>query len=471
MKFSAQTTTVTTSITSTVAGLRTAATIPAVLVLIAAFLAGGFYESTYSLLAAAVWLGIALAAAFRAPPRPSPACWALVALAGWTALSAVWGPAGPALRTLPLVLLYAGALYAAEWIAPELVLRGVLAACVVVSAAALVGWIAGVGDRDRLEWPVTYTNGLGLVAVTGALLALSASNRVLLAPEARFLGRPFPSNRLLLAGPCLLAAVFTFSRSALLAGAAAGVLLLARQRRIPRRVAVAGAAAAVTGAVLLAQPLAARFAAPAPDEGDARRLIDVTGHGRAELWRVAAEAWRDAPLLGQGAGTYARELISATGDLSLPANAHSLYLETLAELGIVGLALLLAFLALTLARALAAPAAAVVVVAWAIHAGVDWDWQLPAATLPAVLAAGTLTRTARPLGLVVAPVALALGVAAGLHGVGAAVVETDVSTPDRARLAARLLPWDARPWADVDPRKACAIDSEEPVLTRGNECG
>lgn len=420
--------------------------------LVPAFLAGGFYESTYSLLAAAVWLGIALAAAFRTPPRPSLAFWALAGLGAWTALSAVWGPAGPALRALPLVLLYAGAVYVGEWIAPELVLRGVWAACVIVAAAALVGWIAGIGDRDRLDWPVTYTNGLGIVAVTGALLSFSARNRALLGSL------------------CLLAAVFTFSRSALLAGAAAGVLLLAWRRRIPGRVAIAGAVAAIAAAVLLAQPLAARFAAPAPDEGDARRLVDVSGQGRAELWRAAADAWRDAPVLGQGAGTYARSLIAATGDLSLPANAHSLYLETLAELGPVGLALLLAFPALAFARARAGPAAAAVLAAWTIHAAVDWDWQLPAATLPAVLAAGTLTRSARPLGLVVAPVALVLGVAAGLHGLGAAVVETDVSTRDRARLAARLLPWDARPWAEVDPARGCRIDSQEPMLRRGNEC-
>ena len=442
--------------------------------LVAAFLAGGFYESTYSLLAAAVWLGIALAAAVRTAPRASLAFWALAALGAWTALSALWGPAGPALRALPLVLLYAGALYVAEWLEPELVLAGVWAACVVVSAAALVGWLAGVAERDRLEWPVTYTNGLGLVAVTGALLSFSipqsASNTVLLAREGRSAARRLASNRVLLGSLCLAAAVFTFSRSALLAGAAAGVLLLAWQRRIPRKVAVALAFTALAGAIVLAQPLAARFAAPAPDEGDARRLLDVTGHGRAELWRVAGDTWLEQPVLGEGAGTYARTLIADTGDLSLPANAHSLYLETLAELGIVGLALLLAFVALPLARGRASPAAAAVVAAWAIHAAVDWDWQLPAATLPAVLAAGTLTRTGRRLGLVVAPLALALGVAAGLHGLGAAVLETDVSTRQRARLAARLLPWDARPWAEVDPRRACAIDSREPVLSRGRAC-
>lgn len=411
-----------------------------------------------------------MAAALASPPRPSPAFWALAALAGWTALSASWGPAGPALRVLPLVALYAGALYAAGWIAPDAVLRSVWAACVLVSAAALAGWLAGAGDRDRLEWPVTYTNGLGLVAVTGALLSLPSDN-VLLGPVRLLPGRIEASNNVLLAlggALCLVAAVFTFSRSALLAGVAGLGVYLAARGRIPRGVALAGGAAALVAAALFARPLAARFAAPAPDEGDARRLLDLTGHGRAELWRAAADAWRDSPVLGQGAGTYARSLVERTGDLAAPANAHSLYLETLAELGVVGLVLLLAFVALALLGARAASAvAAAAVAAWALHAAVDWTWQLPAATLPAVLAAGALTRTGRRApGAPVAAAALVLGIAAGLHGLGAALVETGVETRQRARVAAQLLPWDARPWATVDPERACATDPDDPVLAR-----
>jgi hypothetical protein len=352
------------------------------------------------------------------------------------------------------VALYAGALYAAEWVAPEPLLRAVWAACVIVSAAALVGWIAGVGDRDRLEWPVTYSNGLGLVAVTGALLSL------------RF-GRAAGAL-------CVLTAVFTFSRSALLAGAAALVVYLAARGRIPRAVALAGAAAALVAAVFLGQPLAARFAAPAPDEGDARRLLDLTGHGRTQLWGVARDAWLDAPALGQGAGTYARSFIAETGDLTGPANAHSLYLETLAELGLVGLALIIAFLVLGFIGHRRSALAASVLVAWGLHAAVDWTWQLPAATLPAVLAAGVLTRREARLGpsaaAGLAAAALVVGIASGLHGVGAAVVETGPDTRDEARLAGRLLPFDARPWADVDPGRACDLDADEPILTRGKDC-
>lgn len=41
--------------------------------LAAALLAGGYYESTYSLLAAAAWLGLAAAYALRPLPRPPAA--------------------------------------------------------------------------------------------------------------------------------------------------------------------------------------------------------------------------------------------------------------------------------------------------------------------------------------------------------------------------------------------------------------
>ena len=79
-----------------------------------AFLAGGYYESTYSLLAAIVWLGLAATAALRGAPRPSTATLVLLALLAWTLLSALWGPAGPALRAAPLVALYAGVLWMSE---------------------------------------------------------------------------------------------------------------------------------------------------------------------------------------------------------------------------------------------------------------------------------------------------------------------------------------------------------------------
>jgi hypothetical protein len=84
-------------------------------------------------------------------------------------------------------------------------------------------------------------------------------------------------------------------------------------------------------------------------------------------------------------------------------NAHSLYLETLAELGVVGLALLVAFVGFVIAAAIRlvmrsqhegrtrAAGAAAALLAFAVSALADWVWQLP--VLPAaflLLAAAVL---------------------------------------------------------------------------------
>ncbi len=73
-------------------------------------------------------------------------------------------------------------------------------------------------------------------------------------------------------------------------------------------------------------------------------------------------------------------------------------MEIAAELGLVGLAafaLMLAGVAAAARRALrshggiAAGASAALVV-WLLHASIDWDWQLPAVSLPAIVLAGAL---------------------------------------------------------------------------------
>jgi hypothetical protein len=78
------------------------------------------------------------------------------------------------------------------------------------------------------------------------------------------------------------------------------------------------------------------------------------------------------------------------------AHAHSLYLEALAELGLPGLALVLAALALAMrafwrrrtAGCSAATALLVAAAAWSLHAALDWDWQMPAVTIWLFAAAG-----------------------------------------------------------------------------------
>jgi hypothetical protein len=165
-----------------------------------------------------------------------------------------------------------------------------------------------------------------------------------------------------------------------------------------------------------------------------RHRIDAfftTGY-RPAYWHVA---WKEAaahPALGAGAGAFA-DYWSRYGDPNLEGgalDAHNLYLETLAELGVVGLVLLAAGLSLPLLAALrhrtsplAAPAAGAYA-AFLAHAVVDWDWEMPTVTIAALACAAavllleretahirTLSAPARGALLIVA-LALAIGVLA-----------------------------------------------------------
>ena len=92
---------------------------------------------------------------------------------------------------------------------------------------------------------------------------------------------------------------------------------------------------------------------------------------------------RAHPALGSGAGTYHQAWVERRPTANEAQDAHSLYLEVLAELGPIGLLLLAGTLALPFVRgrglALGAYAAFVV------QAGVDWEWELPAVTLAGLL--------------------------------------------------------------------------------------
>jgi O-antigen ligase len=111
-----------------------------------------------------------------------------------------------------------------------------------------------------------------------------------------------------------------------------------------------------------------------------------TTEPRRSYFAVAWHEFNAHPLLGSGAGTFGHYWLQSTHYIQYGGalDAHSLYLETLAELGPVGLVLLLAFLLYPLRFAVAyravpgVPVATGAAVAFLIHAGVDWDWELPA---------------------------------------------------------------------------------------------
>jgi len=141
---------------------------------------------------------------------------------------------------------------------------------------------------------------------------------------------------------------------------------------------------------------------------DPGRLVSASGNQRKGWWGEAWRAWKDAPVLGQGAGGFALVHLRhrTNGDDALNTREpHDITLRTLSGTGAVGLALLLALVVAVAWGALRAadrhPGPAIglplaVVAAFALQAAVDWSWAIPALTIPALGAAGVVLAAAAP---------------------------------------------------------------------------
>ena len=248
------------------------------------------------------------------------------------------------------------------------------------------------------------------------------------------------------------------------AAAATATLLVA--------VAVAGAAGAGTavsdGWEEFKQPITAA------ENTSVGRFESASGNGRYQWWETALDATATDPLKGIGPGTFeyywAREG-------SLPGfvrDAHSLFFETAAELGIPGLllvsALIFGIAGFACLRAFTASAtqrpwfAAIgaAMIAFAAAAAIDWVWELaviPAAFMllagAALNAKGASTASAGGAGRgvlvalsVVALVTIAIPLA-GTSSVRASQAQVNSSdlgqALDSARSSAEIQPWAATP--------------------------
>ena len=486
------------------AGIALLMWVPGALVVALSFFAGGYFPGPTAL--AAVGLIALLVVHLTVAARPFAGLSAtyvlvvalLAILAVWTLLSSTWSDApGRAVVEYDRVLLYllaavtlgaAGRTVArVRWL-----VRGLALAALAVCLCALVTrtlpdlWrVEPTLANDRLSFPLTYWNALGLLAALGLSFCFGLSADV----RERAAVRVAAAAALPVLATTLL---FTFSRGAIAAGAV-GLLTVAILGRspgllgalvaaIPAVVAVRAGYAAdllatdrpttaaataqghdvavVVGACVVAAALlralallvdrrVARMSAPpalrrpvvavalavvagagvagaavvlgAPGtidrqydrfvggdpvnvEGDQRgRLLNPGNNGRLDQWRVAVRQSRDARAKGTGAGTYAllwdrgRPLAYQVED------AHSLYVEMLAELGVVGLALVVGVIVLLLGafvvrargpdRGVYAALAGAGLV-WALHAGIDWDWEVPAVTLWLFAAGGLVTASA-----------------------------------------------------------------------------
>lgn len=215
------------------------------------------------------------------------------------------------------------------------------------------------------------------------------------------------------------------------------------QRRLDRTSRIAAIAVAVAGAtvalVAIHGDVAGRverawksFAhTPSPTGGGSSHFTTLASN-RSDIWRVALHEFARNPLGGIGQDNFAASYIRLRHTYEQPRWTHSIELRLLTHTGLVGTLLFAAFLVAALMAALrgrhgvertTAGILLVFLVVWLVQGSIDWFWEYPALSVPALAftaAAGALGRVA-PL---TAPVrhrrlSLATTLAAVLLGAGA----------------------------------------------------
>ncbi len=358
--------------------------------------------------------------------------------------------------------------------------RGGLLALVVA-----VGILVAIGPE---RWRLAATAGIGLVGALPAFLFAIASDDLTAngVPVSDRTGDGLLLALLLLAG---FAAALVLSRA-----------LARRDRERPpaspesrRRVRRVSLAVALAVPVLLLAGLALsdrgisgtvshqfdEFSEPKFDrQNDPARVLQTNSGNRYVWWEEAAGAFWDRPLVGHGAGSFPLVHRLYRENALEVRQPHNVPLEFLSETGLVGGLLGLGGLALlgvaaARTRRLRAPgrehgyAAALLVgaAAWGVHTLVDWDWDIPGVTLPALIFLGVLA--ARPPGTprakagpVRAP--LGRGTALALGGVVAVVVIALAALP----AIAKELTSDALSQASSNTRADLTAAGEKAALAK-----
>jgi hypothetical protein len=336
----------------------------------AVFLAGrldspiGYRNATGCLFAMAFWPLIVVTAQ-RAAPRP--------------VRSVTLG-----LATLMLGLAF---LTQSRGILPGLVCGGVVA-------------LALGPDRIRRAWLAILAVGMTAAAAPSLLRpyhAFAGGHGIVTAGDIAHAGRALVV--LMLAGMAVGFAIALFDAG--LRPSAPGTRHL---RAVGRAgLAVVAVAAVVGGLLAVGNPV--DYAHRKVDEFESLQVnatastrLTTTGGQRSDLWRVAWQAFEDHPIGGLGAGSYPVAYYAHRATDRNLNNPHSLFLGALAETGIVGLGLLLAYLA-GVAGTIAAgwrrasppvrrSAAALASVGAVLigQSAVDWMWLIPGLTAIGILA-------------------------------------------------------------------------------------
>jgi tetratricopeptide (TPR) repeat protein len=347
-------------------------------------------------------------------------------------------------------------------------------------------------SHDRL-W-LLATLAIGAIAAVPAVLAVQARRGIAdnVAGQAT-VDQGLTVLLILLAGTALALGLFALLRRLERSDdeRAGRALAMSRDPRVLKRVAAVLALLAIAGAVAVGGRAWDQFSDPdvqfqsKPED----HFGDLSGAGRHEFWRVSFDAFGEDPLVGQGAGTY-RFAWNQLREIPLPVlDAHSLYFEAFAELGLIGGLLVLGMVIALLATGFAAwrdasgprrelhAALLATCLAFAVGAAFDWFWEIAAvgaiffAAAGALVAArcGQLARARaegngkgeqRRFGLAVAGLAVAWIAALAL--IGPLLVDREIETSnaaaadgnvasavDHAETARSIEPWAASPYVQL----------------------
>jgi hypothetical protein len=306
------------------------------------------------------------------------------------------GPRLRALLALALLLAVLGLTYS----------RGGILALVVAVAATT--WLGG----PRLRGLAVF--GLAVLAVIPGL-AFAFSQGPLTHDNVPLADR---------VGPGLLLGLVLLASFALLALAGRRLLAVeersrpdaSRTRELSRQLGRAAGGALVLAILVLgltgtiSSELHAFTQTKAVPVTDPSRLLSTNSGNRWVWWKEAAGAFSDQPIGGWGAGSFpVTHLLYRQPPALDVRQPHDVPLQFLAETGLVGAALALGALGVLLAAALdrvrrlppgreraLAGAFVAAALAWLVHGLVDWDWDIPGATLPALLLLAVAIAAASP---------------------------------------------------------------------------
>jgi O-antigen ligase len=383
---------------------------------------GGFDIIVRSEIGVVIWWAVLMGALVGLVPctRLSTAAWtALALLAGffaWAWVATAWSHSDELTRAeTARVATYLGALVLGLCVAQRdtarSLLNGVAAAIAVVTGLAVLYRIApSLFPADtaahfyavsQLSYPLDYSDAVGEFAALGlpALVAIGVGGRT-------------PVGRIGAAVGFALAAIclgMTRSNGGYLA-AVVGLVVLGLLYPWPlspatRRAAVTSLVAALMTVVVLivvtggAQHVWDAFKDPRMHGG-----LSISGSHRYQYWQAAVHAFRSQPWHGIGPGTFQFYWAQHNSLKEFVLDAHSLYFQTLAELGAVGLILVVGLLVNVLfngvrratrgprSERVTAGAAIAGFAAFCAAGTLDWVWQIGVVPMVAMLLAAIALR-------------------------------------------------------------------------------